>query len=167
MSRLLQEAGGHRWQRVPPTEHRGRVHTSTVTIAVFEIKDEVNWVLRDSDIETFTTKDSGPGGQHRNKTESCVIMRHLPTGLEAKASTKSQHQNRRVARMMLEGRVQSHYNGLAKAQQDANRKAQVGSGMRGDKVRTYREQDDIVTDHISGAKCRLSDILIGKLELLR
>lgn len=70
---LLQEAGGHRWQRIPPTERRGRVHTSTVTVAVFECPPESTWQIDERDIEVFTTKDTGPGGRHRNKTESCVV----------------------------------------------------------------------------------------------
>ena len=161
---MLAEAGGHRWQRVPPTERSGRVHTSTVTVAAFEVLDEAKFVLRDTDIEVRTTKDSGPGGQHRNKTESCVVMKHRPTGLEAKASEKSQHQNRRTARMVLEARVKAHYDEIDRNKLDANRKAMVGSGMRGDKIRTYRERDDRVTDHRTGRQARLVDVAGGRLE---
>jgi peptide chain release factor 1 len=163
---LLNEAGGHRWQRVPPTERRGRVHTSTVTVAVFQVLPESEWTLKESDIEVFTTKDSGPGGQHRNKTESCVVMRHRPTGIEAKASAKSQHQNRKSARAMLEARVRALEVGRATSTRAQNRRQQVGSGMRGDKVRTYRAQDDLVTDHRSGRKARLSRIRAGFIEEL-
>lgn len=164
--RLLREAGGHRWQRIPPTERSGRVHTSTVTVAVFEMKEQSQFKLKDADIKIFTTMDSGPGGQNRNKTESCVVMRHLPTGIEAKAASKSQHQNRRVAREMLEGRVSAHYAGQAQDVESKKRKDMVGSGMRGDKVRTYRVRDDQVTDHRSGAKARLQDVIAGRLERL-
>lgn len=163
---LLKEAGGHRWQRVPPTERRGRVHTSTVTVAVFQVLPETKWTLMESDIEVFTTKDSGPGGQHRNKTESCVVMRHRPTGIEAKASAKSQHQNRKTARAMLEARVHAAEEGKAASTRAQVRRQQVGSGMRGDKVRTYRVQDDIVTDHRTGRKARLSRVRAGFLEEL-
>lgn len=164
---LLGEAGGHRWQRIPPTERKGRVHTSTVTVAAFEIRPEAQWVLRDSEIEVFTTRDTGPGGQHRNKTESCVILRHRPTGIEAKcAAAKSQHANRRTAREMLEARVAAHFAAISKAAGDARRKAMIGSGMRGDKIRTYRQQDDLATDHRSGRKCRLSGVVRGNLPLL-
>ncbi len=163
---LRQEAGGHRWQRVPPTERKGRVHTSTVTVAVFEIQPEEEWFLKDSDIEIFTTKDSGPGGQHRNKTESCVVMRHLPTGIEAKASAKSQHQNRKTARAMLEARVRAVMDERTGKARALDRKGQVGSGMRGDKIRTYRQQDDQVTDHRTGRKARLTTIRDGQLEVL-
>ncbi|GIK74552.1 MAG: hypothetical protein BroJett021_35400 [Chloroflexota bacterium] len=163
---LLREAGGHRWQRVPPTERRGRVHTSTVTVAVFEMKPESEWRLRDADIEVFTTKDSGPGGQHRNKTESCVVMRHKATGIEAKAASKSQHANRRAAREELEARVAAHLSARKKEVEDARRREMVGSGERGDKIRTYRERDNIATDHRTGKKARLSDVLSGRLDLL-
>lgn len=163
---LLDESGGHRWQRIPPTERRGRVHTSTVTVASFLVGEESQWKLHEKDILTFTTKDSGPGGQHRNKTESCVVMRHTPTGIEAKAASKQQHQNRKTARILLEHRVAEHYQSLLKQTQDQQRKTLVGSGQRGDKIRTYREQDGIVTDHRSGKKVRLKDVLRGQIQLL-
>jgi peptide chain release factor 1 len=161
---LLQEAGGHRWQRIPPTERKGRVHTSTVTVAAFEVKPQITWCLRDADIEIFIAKDSGPGGQHRNKVESCVVIRHLPTGIEAKAAARCQHANRRAAREMLEARVAALFAGRDKAKVDAERSRMVGSGQRGDKVRTYRAQDDWVTDHRSGIKGRLSAVKAGHLE---
>lgn len=164
--RLKLEAGGHRWQRVPPTEKKDRVHTSTVTVAVFEEMPPTRWTLLDRDLEIFTTKDSGPGGQHRNKTESCVVMRHKPTGIEAKASTKSQHRNREMARAMLEGRVKAFYRSQKYEQEEQARKQMVGSGMRGDKIRTYRERDDQVTDHRVGRKIRLSTLLRGDLSTL-
>lgn len=166
VTRLLAEAGGHRWQRVPPTERKGRVHTSTVTVAAFPVVEECEWVLRDIDILTFATRDSGPGGQHRNKTESCIVMRHIPTGIEAKASARCQHQNRRMARAMLESRVADLLAHGKKSARDDHRRQQVGTGMRGDKIRTYREQDDQVTDHRNGRKARLGDVRAGKLELL-
>ena len=160
------EAGGHRWQRVPPSERRGRVHTSTVTVAAFLLPAHKSYALRDVDIEIFTTMDGGPGGQHRNKTESCVVMRHLPTGIEAKAASKSQHRNRVTAREMLEARVAAHLQSVDKRDADDRRRVMVGSGMRGDKVRTYRVRDEIVTDHRTGKKARLVDVLNGQLEKL-
>ena len=163
---LLNESGGHRWQRVPPTERKGRVQTSTVTVAVFVVEQENSWSINERDIAIFTTKDTGPGGQHRNKTESCVVMRHIPTGIEAKAATKSQVQNKKTARQMLEARVSAHFSEKEKIRLDDNRHQMVGSGMRGDKVRTYREKDDTVTDHRTGKKARLKQIRQGQLALL-
>lgn len=128
------------------------------------VPEEREWTLNSSDIIIFTTKDSGPGGQHRNKTESCVIMRHIPTNIEAKAATKSQHRNKVIAREMLESRVISHLSSLENAVLDKKRKDDRGSGMRGDKIRTYREKDDTVSDHKSDTKYRLRDIRSGKLE---
>lgn len=164
IKKLLNESGGHRHQRIPPTERHGRVHTSTVTVAAFELKDEVEWKLNDSDIQVFTTKDSGPGGQHRNKTESCVIMRHLPTGIEAKAAEKSQFQNRKTARAVLEARVKSYYEEIGRRNEAQERKEKVGSGMRGDKIRTYRQQDGVVIDHRTNRKFRFVDIQNGRLD---
>ena len=167
VSPILDESGGHRWQRVPPNERNGRVHTSTVTVAAFQVaQNDPEWVLREQDIRVFTTRDTGPGGQHRNTTDSCVVMRHLPTGIEAKAAARSQHQNRRLARQMLEARVAAHYQALLEANKEQDRKAKVGSGERADKIRTYREKDDRVTDHRSGKKVSLGRVIRGELNLL-
>lgn len=135
-------------------------------MAVFELLPEVQFVLADRDIQVFTTKDSGPGGQHRNKTESCVVMRHIPTGIEAKAATKSQHMNRKTARAVLEARVKAHFLSIKQTQKQEERIKMRGSGQRGDKIRTYREQDDIVNSHITGSKARLRDIRKGGLAKL-
>lgn len=138
-----------------------------MTVAAFPLVEQSAYKLRDSDIEIFTTMEGGPGGQHRNKTESCVIMRHKPTGIEAKSATKSQHANRKMARQVLEARVSQHFRARAAQAEADQRKAMVGSGMRGDKVRTYREQDDQCTDHRSNRKVRLGDVRSGRLEALR
>jgi peptide chain release factor 1 len=137
-----------------------------VTVAVFEALEVKQFRLDERDIEVFTTKDSGPGGQHRNKTESCVVMRHKPTGIEAKAASKSQHDNRKTARSVLESRVAKYYGDLESSKMSGDRKRQVGSGMRGDKIRTYREQDNQVSDHASGKKARLSDVRVGAIDKL-
>ncbi len=160
---LFAENGGHRWQRIPPTERRGRVHTSTVTVAVLELRAERDWRLDPAEIRTAVTRDSGPGGQHRNKTESCVVMTHLPTGLTAKAAAKCQHRNRAAARALLEARVQAFFEKNAEAERRTERRAKHGSGQRGDKVRTYRVRDDRVTDHRSGKKTTLTALRAGEL----
>jgi peptide chain release factor 1 len=142
------------------------VHTSTVTVAVFAATSATRPALLDADVQVFVSKSTGPGGQHRNKTLSCVTLCHTPTGITAKADSKSQHDNRRVAWQMLEARVEAHYQSAAKRTADSARKQMVGSGMRADKIRTYREQDNVATDHRSSRKCRLSDLLKGRLEML-
>lgn len=150
------EAGGHRWQRIPPNEKRGRVHTSTVTVAIIEPTPSTDHALNLADVEISTTKNSGPGGQHRNKTESAVIAVHRPTGERVRiATTRSQHENKALALSILGAKVSGQAQAQDTARLNANRKQQVGSGERGDKVRTYREQDDRVTDHRTGQTWRL------------
>ena len=161
---MLNEAGGHRWQRIPPTERKGRVHTSTVTVSVLEILTEEKFKLLDKDLRIETTRDTGPGGQHKNTTDSCVVITHIPTGLKAKAASRSQHENRRTARAVLEARVEEHFNSIKYGAINKQRLDQVGSGMRGDKIRTYRERDDIATDHRTEQKVKLSFVLRGELE---
>jgi len=144
---FAREAGGHRWQRVPPTERRGRVQTSTVTVAVLEPRDFAPKDLAAVDIVVRTQRGSGKGGQHRNKTDSCVTAVHRPTGLSVRVDLRSQHRSRTLALEILAAKVSA-----AKAEREADRSAkhrreQVGSGMRGDKIRTYRVKDDRVVDH--------------------
>lgn len=161
---IKNECGGHRWQRVPPTEKKGRVHTSTVTVACIDTIEDTHVDL--SNIEVIRTKDSGAGGQHRNKTESCVIIIDRNTGLSAKSATKSQHHNLKVAKDILTNRIKAQKSKKAKKKQNTDRKAQVGTGMRGDKIRTYRESDDLVKSHINDSKCSLSSILKGEIQRL-
>ncbi len=153
--------------RVPPTERRGRVHTSTVTVAVFEGSAPVIPELRAADIQERVTKGTGPGGQNRNKRETAIILKHLPTGLEVKSEVeRTQEGNRRVAMATLKERVQTFYENQVHAAENQSRKAQVGQGERSDKIRTYRCQDGLVMDHRSGKKVALTQVLAGKLELL-
>lgn len=154
------EPGGHRWQRVSPTEKRGRVHTSTVTVAVLE-ENIFDFKIDRRDIKYITTKGTGPGGQHRNKTESCVIAIHKPTGLSVKVDARNQHKNKALATRLLTERVREQHRERSNSERHANRSRQVGSGMRGDKRRTYRTKDDRVVDHITGKKWRLSKWVRG------
>lgn len=163
---MHQEAGGHRWQRVPPTERKGRVHSSTVTVAVFEGSAPHAPELRETDIRTRITKGTGPGGQNRNKRLTAVILTHEPTGIEVKAEAeRTQEANRRVAMATLRERVRAHYAGAAQHAANQQRKASVGSGERSDKIRTYRA--DGVTDHRTGRKAPLQQVQAGRLELLQ
>lgn len=158
---FLDEAGGHRWQRIPPTEKRGRTQTSTVTVAVFELRDELASRLNLRDVDIQTTRGSGPGGQHRNTTDSCVVATHKPTGLSVRIDGRSQIRNRKVALDLLAVRIAASALLSAKLNQDANRKNQVGSGQRGDKIRTYRVRDNIATDHRTAQRWPLDKWLDG------
>ena len=153
---------------MPPTERKGRTHTSTVTVAIFNghLAQIQAPELRPKEVIERVTRGTGPGGQNRNKRETAIILSHTPTGLEVKAEVeRTQEGNRRVAMATLSQRVADHFLALAKQAQDADRKSQVGTGQRGDKARTYRA--DGVTDHRTGKRAPLASIMAGKLELLR
>lgn len=132
-----------------------------MTVAVLPMDAQVTASLNPREVEITTTRGSGPGGQHRNKVESCVTAKHRPTGISVRIDGRSQHQNRAVAMGVLAARVAELKTQTANARQNDSRRAQVGSGMRGDKVRTYRVRDNTVTDHRSGCRWRLSDWLRG------
>lgn len=156
------EPGGHRWQRVPPTEKRGRVHTSTITVAVLREPAESEVRLEERDLEWSTCRGSGAGGQHRNVTDSAVQVKHLPTGLLVRCeSERSQHQNRATALALLRARLLAAEQAAADGERAEARRRQVGSGQRGDKVRTIRTQDGIVTDHQTGKKVPFREYVRG------
>jgi peptide chain release factor 1 len=155
------EAGGHRFQRIPPGEKRGRVHTSTVTVATLDPEVEASAELDESEVAIRRTRGGGPGGQHRNKVESCVVAVHRETGIRVRADMRSQHASKAMALQILAARVRDQRERAERSGRDAHRREQVGSGMRGDKVRTYRTQDDRVTDHRSGRTFRLATWLRG------
>jgi peptide chain release factor 1 len=150
------EAGGHRWRRVPPGERRGRVHTSTITVAVLPEPAAAELRLEPGDLSWATCRGSGPGGQNRNKTETAVIVTHRPTGLTVRCeSERSQHQNREIALALLRARLWQAESERRLGARAAQRRAQVGSGMRGDKRRTVRCQDGEVADHVTGQRWSL------------
>lgn len=156
------EAGGHRWQRVPPTEKRGRVHSSTITVAVLDEVRESELVIPDRDLDWATCRASGSGGQHLQKTDSAVTVEHLPTGLVVRCqSERSQHANREIALRILRVRLSERIAAEADAARARERRQQVGSGMRGDKRRTIRVQDDSVVDHQTGRTWRFKDYVRG------
>lgn len=152
------EAGGHRIQRRPPTEKRDRVHTSTITVAVLPEPTEAQIKIGPNDLEISTTRGSGPGGQNRNKVETCVIVKHKPTGLIVRCeSERSQHQNRATAISLLRAKLYEAQCNQMQEDRSKQRAEMVGSGMRGDKRRTVRIQDGTVQDHITGKKWRYAD----------
>lgn len=156
------EPGGHRYQRIPPTEKRGRVQTSTITVAVMNPDVPRSFSVPESDIEIRSSRGSGPGGQHRNKTESCITATHIPTGVSVRVDMRSQFQSRSMAVRILTAKLYSEDLETSKNTKDKTRREQVGSGMRGDKVRTYRTQDDRVTDHRTGKVWKLSKWVRGE-----
>lgn len=161
------ESGIHRWQRVPPNEKRGRVHTSCLSVAVLEIPKYQEIDISDSDLEWSFTRGSGAGGQHRNKTDTAAILHHKPTGIKIRSeSCKSQYQNKQIALEMLAAKLkQSAFESRAQ-EVHSQRKKQVGGGMRAEKVRTIRLQDGIVKNHLNGNQISAKHYLRGNLESL-
>ena len=156
------EAGGHRWQRVPPNEKRGRVQTSTITVAVLPEPAAVDVRLAERDLDWSTCYGTGPGGQKRNKTESTVLLTHRPTGLQVRCETsRSQQHNRVAALALLRARLWALEAARVAEARAAERRGQVGSGMRGDKRRTIRAQDGSVVDHLTGRRWELRGYLRG------
>jgi peptide chain release factor 1 len=160
------ESGVHRVQRVPATEASGRIHTSTVTVAVLpEVDDvEVDFNLKDVRIDTYAA--SGPGGQHVNKTESAIRVTHFPTGIVVTCQDeKSQHKNKEKALKVLKARLYEHEKNRQNESIAMNRKSQVGSGERSEKIRTYNFPQSRVTDHrVSGRNFNIGSIIDGDLD---
>lgn len=156
------EPGGHRWQRIPPTEKRGRVHTSTITVAVLDEMGGPDHEVRDEDLVWRTCRGSGNGGQNRNKRDTAVQLTHLPTGIQIRCEAeRNQHQNRVTALTMLRQRLAEQARQERAGARESERRAQVGSGMRGDKRRTIRVQDGQVNDHVTGRRWELKAYLRG------
>lgn len=166
-SAFRNEAGGHRWQRVPPNEKRGRVHTSTVTVAVLTVPTATDVHIPDRDLDWKTCRGSGAGGQHRNKTDSAVQLTHLPTGIMVRCeSERSQYQNRQTALDLLRSRLASAEREAASDARNGDRRQQIGCGARGDKRRTLALQRDQVHDHVTDRRATAARYLRGEVDLL-
>ncbi|MEM1343284.1 MAG: peptide chain release factor 1 [Pseudomonadota bacterium] len=164
-ARLKFESGVHRVQRVPTTESGGRVHTSAATVAVLPEAEEVDIAIPDTDIRIDTMRASGAGGQHVNTTDSAVRITHLPTGLVVTSSQKSQHANRARAMEVLRARLYERARAEAQAERSGTRRAQVGSGDRSERIRTYNFPQGRVTDHRIGLTLhKLVQVMAGDLE---
>jgi len=161
-ARLKFESGVHRVQRVPETEASGRIHTSAATVAVLPEPEEVDIEIRPEDIRIDTMRASGAGGQHVNKTDSAVRITHLPTGIVVVSAEKSQHQNRRMAMQVLRSRLYELERQRAAEERAAQRRGQVGTGDRSQRIRTYNFPQGRVTDHrINLTLHKLDQVLDG------
>lgn len=166
-AKMKYESGVHRVQRVPETEASGRIHTSTVTVAVLPEADEVNEIpINDKDLKIDTYRSSGAGGQHVNKTESAIRITHLPSGIVvACQEERSQHQNRDKAMRVLRAKLQEAERLRVENELTESRRTQVGTGDRSEKIRTYNYPQSRVTDHRIGLSVmNLASVMEGEMD---
>ncbi|MBO4251425.1 MAG: peptide chain release factor 1 [Clostridia bacterium] len=160
------ESGVHRVQRVPETESQGRVHTSTATVAVLPEATDVEINIDEKDLRVDTLRSSGAGGQHINKTESCIRLTHIPTGIVVLCQDeRSQTKNREKAMKVLKSRLYDYYRSQADKEYSENRRSQVGTGDRSERIRTYNFPDGRVTDHrIKLTLYSIDDFMLGNID---
>lgn len=165
-ARLKFESGVHRVQRVPETESQGRIHTSTVTVAVLPEAEEVDVEVNETDLRIDVYRASGAGGQHVNKTESAVRITHIPTGIVvAMQEEKSQHKNKAKAMKILRARMYERERASLHATRAADRKSQVGTGDRSERIRTYNFPQGRVTDHrINLTLYKIDRVMMGEMD---
>jgi len=167
-ARLKFESGVHRVQRVPETESSGRIHTSAATVAVMPEAEDVDVQIEDKDLRIDVFRSSGPGGQSVNTTDSAVRITHIPTGIVvSQQDEKSQHKNRAKGMRVLRSRLYEHERQILDNERAANRKSQVGSGDRSERIRTYNYPQGRVTDHRIGLTLhKLDRVMDGELDEL-
>ncbi len=164
--KLKFESGVHRVQRVPETESQGRIQTSTATVAVLPEVEDVEVKIDEKDLKIDTYRSSGAGGQHVNKTESCIRMTHLPTGIVVTCQDeRSQIKNREKALKVMKSRLYDYYNSQYRKEYDENRKSQIGTGDRSERIRTYNFPQGRITDHRIGFTLfSLENFLSGSID---
>ena len=164
-ARLKYESGVHRVQRVPETESGGRIHTSAATVAVLPEAEDVDIQIDANDIRIDTMRSSGAGGQHVNTTDSAVRITHIPTGIVVTSSEKSQHRNREIAMQVLKTRLFDAERQRIDSERSADRRSQVGSGDRSERIRTYNFPQGRMTDHrINLTLYKLDAVMGGDLD---
>jgi len=164
-ARLKYESGVHRVQRVPTTESGGRIHTSAATVAVLPEAEDVDIAFDAGDLRIDTMRASGAGGQHVNTTDSAVRITHIPTGIVVTSSEKSQHRNREIAMQVLRARLYDAERQRVDSERSADRKSQVGSGDRSERIRTYNFPQGRMTDHrINLTLYKLDQVMQGDLD---
>lgn len=165
-SKLKYESGVHRVQRVPQTESQGRIQTSTVTVAVLPEAVDVEINIDEKDLKIDTYRSSGAGGQHVNKTESCIRMTHLPTGIVVTCQDeRSQLKNREKAMKVMKSRLYDYYNSQYQSEYAENRKNQIGTGDRSERIRTYNFPQGRITDHRIGFTAyNLDEFMLGDID---
>ncbi len=165
-SKLKYESGVHRVQRVPETESQGRVHTSTATVAVLPEVEDVEVNIDEKDLRVDTLRSSGAGGQHVNKTESCIRLTHIPTGIVVLCQDeRSQTKNREKAMRVLKSRLYDYYQSQYEKEYSENRRSQVGTGDRSERIRTYNFPQGRVTDHRIGLTLHsIDNFMLGDIE---
>ncbi len=170
MTPLDKESGGHRIQRYPKTDTRGRIHTSTVVVSVYDpdrVKHDLGLDQRSpGDFRLEWYSGSGSGGQHRNKHQNSARITHVPTGITRTAQTRDRENSKRLAMESLLGELDRIRQTQTRTIRHVEKREQTGSGQRGDKIRTYRFQDNITTDHRSGRKAPTDTIMRGRFDLV-
>lgn len=164
--KLRYETGVHRVQRIPKTESKGRVHTSTASVAVLPMRKKSKIVLRPEDLEIETSRAGGKGGQNVNKVETAVRIVHLPTGFDVRSTAqRSQLKNKETAMSILTARVEQYYEAIEAAKYSSERKEQIGTSDRSEKIRTYNYPQNRITDHrIKQSWHNIEGIMLGELD---